>query len=142
MTKRIGICNNCNALNRFDDEKSSAVCGSCKKPLAIDTPYQNVTSGQLRDLIAKSPLPVVVDFWAEWCGPCRAFAPTFEATAKQMNQQFVFVKLDTEHEREAAGQHGIRGIPTIALFAGGQEKARQSGAMPQPAFMQWLRGNA
>lgn len=141
MAKRIGICTNCNTLNRFDDEKSSAVCGSCKQPLSIDTPYQNVSSRQLQELIAKSPVPVVVDFWAAWCGPCRAFAPTFESVARQMNQEFVFVKLDTEHQPEAANAHGIRGIPTVAMFAGGQEKSRQSGAMPQPMFVQWLKSN-
>jgi thioredoxin 2 len=92
--------------------------------------------------IAKSELPVVVDFWAPWCGPCRTMAPVFERAAKELESAFRFVKVNTDDEQAIAARHGIRGIPTLAIFRKGVEVARTSGAMDATRLVAWVRQNA
>tara|TARA_R110002074_G_scaffold318324_1_gene488689 strand:+ start:661 stop:978 length:318 start_codon:yes stop_codon:yes gene_type:complete len=91
--------------------------------------------------VTHNDLPVVVDFWAPWCGPCKQFAPTFEQVAGEMSTQACFVKLDTEINQNTAGGHNIRSIPTLMIFHHGKEIARMSGALPKPQFKQWLAQN-
>ncbi len=93
----------------------------------------------LQKMIIKSPLPVLVDFWASWCGPCWAFAPVFQEAASGLADRTVFVKVNTEENPEGSGRLGIRSIPTLIMFQSGQEIARINGALPLESFLQWIQ---
>lgn len=133
-------CPHCQNLNRLDADRLSDKpnCGACGEPLL--TGVQAVDSSGLSALIEQTAMPVLVDFWAPWCGPCRSFAPTFEAGAKRHGESIIFAKLDTEAEQIAAAQHNIRSIPTLAVFYQGKELGRLSGALP-PAQLDELVNN-
>lgn len=136
------VCNQCEKLNRVTLEKaanSPALCGSCKTPLTFEGGVQEVSGTGLAKLIRSADRPVIVDFWAEWCGPCKAFAPTFKNAAKELSDRFIFAKLNTETSQVAAQNFNIRSIPTLIVFKGGVEIDRQSGAMPLHAFLQYLK---
>lgn len=115
------------------------MCSRCKAPLAIDGAVNCVVGPGLKSLVEKSPQPVVVDFWAEWCAPCKMFAPIFSEAAEKMAGRIVFAKLDTEADPRAASSFGIRSIPTLIVFQEGREKTRLSGAMLLEPFLEWLR---
>jgi thioredoxin 2 len=134
-------CESCGALNRIGEAPpgKSPICGKCKQKLESHDGIVDVGARGLDTLIAKSPIPVVVDFWAEWCGPCRFFAPVFTKVASSEKGHAVFAKLDTERAPDAARNHGIQAIPTLAIFFKGKELHRQSGALPEPAFRELLR---
>ncbi len=122
-------CPSCNKFNRLSPEKvaSKPICGSCQHDL-LSAPIE-ANAGDFRVLIRQTEIPVLVDFWAPWCGPCKMFAPTFAQLAKKYTNQVVFVKLNTEEEQSIAAQFGIRSIPTLAFFKGGKETNRLSGAL-------------
>ncbi len=122
-------CPSCTKLNRLSPEKvaSKPICGSCQHDL-LSAPIE-ANAGDFRELIRQTEIPVLVDFWAPWCGPCKMFAPTFAQLAKKYTNQVVFVKLNTEEEQSIAAQFGIRSIPTLAFFKGGKETNRLSGAL-------------
>jgi thioredoxin 2 len=126
------------ALNRVPSGKLSRdpKCGRCHKPLFQGKPVE-LTAASF-DRHAKSDLPLVIDFWAEWCGPCRQMAPQFEAAAALIEPRARLGKLNTETEQAIAGRYAIRGIPTLVLVNKGQEVARTSGAMPTAAIVQWV----
>ena len=132
-------CPNCHAVNRVEasriDEK--ATCGRCKKPIFGGGPVI-LTAENAPAQLGKNDLPVVIYFWAEWCGPCKSFGPTFEESARKLDTKIRFAKLDTEAEQSLAGQFNIRSIPTLVIMKGGREVARQSGAMPSAQFEAWL----
>ena len=113
-------------------------CGQCHEPLLPAAPTP-IAGESLARFASGTELPVVADFWADWCGPCKMMAPAF-AEAARMRPRVHFVKVDTEASPQAAAAYGIRGIPTMVLFRGGAETARQSGAMAAPQILAWLDG--
>ncbi|MCK9366873.1 MAG: thioredoxin TrxC [Metallibacterium scheffleri] len=132
-------CPHCLAVNRVPAARltQQPQCGRCGKPL-FDTHPAALTDANYSTLVGRTQLPVVVDCWAAWCGPCRNFAPVFEQAAAQFEPRARFAKLDTEANQATAAMLGIRSIPTLIVFRGGRELTRMSGAMSLPQFGQWL----
>ena len=135
------VCASCQALNRLPDDRSAdgAKCGRCGHDL-FDGDVINATGATL-DKLLKDDLPVVVDFWAPWCGPCRQMAPAFEQAASQLEPEVRLAKVDTQAVPSLAERFNVRSIPTLALFQGGRELARQAGAMSAPEIVQWVQAH-
>jgi len=133
------MCPHCSGLNRVPDEKlsSHATCGKCKGGLFTGKPIE-MTGDQFLRAMKKTDQPLIVDFWAPWCGPCKNFAPVFSQATAQMEPKARFIKMNTEVEQQIAGQFNIRSIPTLAIFKAGQEVTRVSGAMDLGGFTQWV----
>ena len=137
---KIVVCPHCHAPNRVAPDRLSEQprCGSCKQVLFAGEPL-TLTATNFDRHIARSDLPIVVDFWAPWCGPCKMMAPAFAQAAKELEPDRRLAKVNTEDEQTLAARFNIRSIPTIAIFQGGREIARQSGAMNAGALTQWIR---
>lgn len=131
-------CPHCNGLNRLPEERlgDGPKCGRCKKPVILNEPFE-LKAGDFASQV-KGDLPLLVDVWADWCGPCKSFAPTFAQAAARLSGRVRLAKLDSEANRELAGQLGIRSIPSLLLFRNGREAARQSGAFPLQQLLDWL----
>lgn len=131
-------CPECHTLNRVPEDKlGRGRCGRCQAPLFQGRPV-NLTEANFASH-ARGDLPLVVDFWAEWCAPCKMFAPTFEQAAAELEPRVQLAKVDTQQAQQLAAQYAIRGIPTLALFRRGHEIDRVSGALPKQQFLQWVR---
>ena len=132
------VCPSCQAVNRIrEDAAEKPNCGKCRAPLFAGPVA--LTAASFDTHVAKSDIPVVVDFWAEWCGPCKMMAPQFAQAATMLEPKVRFAKVDTEAEQQLGARFNIRSIPTIALFKGGREVARQAGAMGAQDIVRWVR---
>ncbi len=134
------VCIHCDAVNRIPATKvgDNPVCGKCRKRLFEERPV--VLTGQnFLKHISRNTIPVVVDFWADWCGPCKMMAPVFKNAAGKLEPNIRFAKINTEKEAVIASQYNIRSIPTIVLFKSGKEIARRSGALQLPELTGWIK---
>jgi len=131
-------CAHCAGLNRIPADRldQHPRCGRCKADVLLAKPF-DVHQGSFTQQI-KGDLPLLLDVWASWCGPCRSFAPVFEQAAARLQGRCRLAKLDSEANQALSGQLGIRSIPSLILFRNGREVARQSGALPLPQLLAWL----
>ena len=131
------VCPHCKEVNNIPQKDSykKANCGKCKNSL-LDTKPVDLTSGNFDEVVVNSDIPIVVDFWAPWCGPCKMMAPVFEKTAKNFPLKALFTKVNTEDEQNLGARFGIRSIPTLIVFKDGKEMQRVSGALDETSLNQ------
>ena len=141
MTEKTHIvCPHCAAVNRIPVTRlgDHPKCGKCKNLLFTGHPVE-LNDQNFTKFITKNDLPIIVDFWADWCGPCKMMAPAFAQACTQLEPNVLFAKLNTEQAQQTAAQFGIRSIPSLLMFKNGKEVARQAGAMNTAQVIQWVQ---
>ena len=136
------VCPQCNSINRLPRDKLSAggKCGVCHQALFKGEPFE-LNGENFQKHVSRTQLPVVVDYWASWCGPCKMMAPIFSSVAKQMEPAVRFAKVNTEAEQPLAAAAAIRSIPTLVIYKEGEELSRVSGVMDENNLIAWVRQN-
>lgn len=134
------VCPHCQGINRVPAQRlgDSPNCGKCKKDLITGKPAE-LNDASFTKLISKSDLLVVIDFWADWCGPCKMMAPAYTDATNELKTTAVLAKLNTETAQQSSARFQIRSIPTMIIFKNGKEVARQSGAMSKEQIVQWVK---
>jgi thioredoxin 2 len=134
------LCPHCETTNRIPPARlqDGARCGRCHEPLFDGHPIE-LSAANFHKYVSRNDIPVLVDFWAPWCGPCQMMAPQYAQAAQSLEPHVRVAKVNTEAQPELASQFGIRSIPTLALFKDGREVARQAGAMREPDIVRWVQ---
>ena len=133
------VCPHCGKTNRLPAARAGQLpdCGACGEPLFPGRPI-DIDDARFHDYLSRTDLPVVVDFWAGWCGPCRMMAPQFEQAARRLAGRVQFLKIDTDANPESSRRYAIRSIPTVMLFRAGREARRSAGAMSAAQIEAWI----